>query len=249
MESILTIESLCLSFDDKPVLHDIDLTIPKGEITCIIGPSGCGKTTLLRCINGLSQEDPSVKMQGAICLDGKDVSQLPPDELRRRIGLVFQTPAPFPFSIRKNITYALKYHGVVDKKHFDASVEQALKDASLWDEVKEQLGQNALKLSGGQQQRLCIARALAVKPEILLLDEPCSALDVQATRSIEDLLIGLKGSYTLVVVTHNIAQAKRIADHIVFLNAGRVVEAGLAEQVLECPAQEQTQAFLGGLYG
>lgn len=249
MESIMTLQNVGVSYDNKPVLSEVSLEIPAHQITAIIGPSGCGKTTLLRCMNGLLGEEPGAAMSGEILLDGDPIGSISRDALRRRVGLVFQTPSPFPFSIYKNMTYAPKYYGIRDKARLDQLVEEKLKMAGLYDEVKDELGKSAFKLSGGQQQRLCIARALTVEPEVLLLDEPCSALDVKATAVIESMLTELKKQYTIVIVTHNIAQARRISDYGVFLFGGQVIEAGPSQNLFEHSKEEETQAFLSGIYG
>lgn len=249
MESIMTLQNVGVSYDNKPVLSEVSLEIPAHKITAIIGPSGCGKTTLLRCMNGLLGEEPGAAMSGEIMLDGDPIGSISRDVLRRKVGLVFQTPSPFPFSIYKNMTYAPKYYGIRDKARLDRLVEEKLKMAGLYDEVKDELGKSAFKLSGGQQQRLCIARALTVEPEVLLLDEPCSALDVKATAVIEAMLTELKKQYTIVIVTHNIAQARRISDYGVFLFGGQVIEAGPSQNLFEHPKEEETQAFLSGIYG
>ena len=249
MESIMTLKNVGVTYDGKPVLKDVSVEIPANKITAVIGPSGCGKTTLLRCMNGLLEEEPGAKMYGEILLNGESISKISRDGLRRRVGLVFQTPSPFPFSIYKNMTYAPKYYGIHDKAKLDKLVEEKLEMAGLYDEVKGELGKSAFKLSGGQQQRLCIARALTVEPEVLLLDEPCSALDVKATAVIEAMLSELKRRYTIVIVTHNIAQARRISDYGVFLFGGQVVEAGDSKELFECPKEEETRAFLSGIYG
>ena len=249
MEQQLILRGVGAAYDGKSVLEDVSLEIPAQRITAIIGPSGCGKTSLLRCMNGLLAEEPNARMTGELLLDGRSVAAIPRDELRRRMGLVFQTPAPFPFSIYKNMTYAPKYYGVRDKAALDALVRDKLGMAGLYEEVKDELDKSALKLSGGQQQRLCIARALTVEPEVLLLDEPCSALDVKSAAVIEALLLTLKERYTIVVVTHNIAQARRIADYAAFLFDGHLVEAGPSAELFGSPREAQTKAFLEGAYG
>ena len=249
MESIMRIENLTAAYDKKTVLHNISLDIPKRGITAIIGPSGCGKTTLLHCMNGMLRENREAAVSGHIYLGGKDTALIPMEELRRRVGLVFQTPSPFPFSIYKNMTYGLKYYGTAAKADMDRAVEEKLRIVGLYDEVKDELGKNALKLSGGQQQRLCIARALTVEPEILLLDEPCSALDVKATALIEDMLLRMKRDYTIVTVTHNIAQAKRIADDVAVMFDGRLIEYSPAQELFSAPKQQLTREFLAGIYG
>ena len=249
MEHIMTLRNVSASYDGREVLSDLSLDIPAHRITAVIGPSGCGKTTLLRCMNGLLTEERGASISGKIMLDGQEIKSMQKDVLRRRVGLVFQTPAPFPFSIYKNMTYAPRYYGVRDKAALEALVKEKLRMAGMNDDVTEDKGRNALKLSGGQQQRLCIARALTVDPEVLLLDEPCSALDVKSSAVIEEMLTELKKQYTIVIVTHNIAQARRISDYAAFLFGGRLVEWGESEQLFGCPVEEETRAFLAGIYG
>lgn len=244
METILSLKEVAVSYDKKETISGITMDIPKNKITAIIGPSGCGKSTLLHCLNGMIQSVPGAKMCGEIQLDGKDVQAFSQEDLKKEVGLVFQTPTPFPFSIYKNMTYALKYYGIRDKKKLDDLVTEKLKLTGLYEEIQEDLGKNARKLSGGQQQRLCIARALTVEPSVLLLDEPCSALDVKSTAVIEELLLKLKQSYTIVIVTHNIAQAKRISDYVAFMNEGRLVESGDAKTLFTEPKEEETKEFL-----
>ena len=249
METILTLNGVTVSYDKKPVLEQVSLSFPKNRITTVIGPSGCGKTTLLRAMNRMLEEEPGTAVEGQILLNGGDVRRLPPEELRRRVGLVFQTPAPFPFSIYKNMTFALRYYGVQNKERLDTVVREKLTLAGLYEEVKDRLDKSALKLSGGQQQRLCIARALTAEPEVLLLDEPCSALDVKSIEAIEAMLLKLRETYTIILVTHNIAQARRIADYTAFFNNGRLVEFGEKDALFLQPRQEETKAFLSGVYG
>ena len=243
MNPVMTLRDVSAFYDGKPAIEHISADIPKNEITAIIGPSGCGKSTLLRCMNGLLTQEPGTEVHGEIALDGTDISRLPSEELRRRVGLVFQTPTPFPFSIFKNLTFAPQYYGQRDKKALEALAIEKLQLCGLYDEVKDDLRKNAQKLSGGQQQRLCIARALTVEPDILLLDEPCSALDVRATQTVEGLLL----RYTVVVVTHNLAQARRIADTAMFLYNGQLIEQG--EHLLTDPQEKETRAFLEGAFG
>lgn len=247
MNPVMTLRDVSAFYDGKPAIEHISADIPKNEITAIIGPSGCGKSTLLRCMNGLLTQEPGTEVHGEIALDGTDISRLPSEELRRRVGLVFQTPTPFPFSILKNLTFAPRYYGQRDKKALEALAIEKLQLCGLYDEVKDELRKNAQKLSGGQQQRLCIARALTVEPDILLLDEPCSALDVRATQTVEELLLRLKERYTVVIVTHNLAQARRIADRTMFLYNGQLIEQG--EHLLTHPQEKETRAFLEGAFG
>ena len=249
METILTLNDVTITYDKKPALEQISLSFPKNRITAVIGPSGCGKTTLLRAMNRMLEEESGAAVAGEILLNGSDVRTLPPEELRRRVGLVFQTPAPFPFSIYKNMTFALRYYGIQNKEQLDTAVQEKLTLAGLYEEVKDRLDKSALKLSGGQQQRLCIARALTVEPEVLLLDEPCSALDVKSIEAIEAMLLKLRETYTIILVTHNIAQARRIADYAAFFNNGRLVEFGEKDTLFLNPRQAETKAFLSGIYG
>ena len=228
----MTLRDVSAFYDGKPAIEHISADIPKNEITAIIGPSGCGKSTLLRCMNGLLTQEPGTEVHGEIALDGTDISRLPSEELRRRVGLVFQTPTPFPFSIFKNLTFAPQYYGQRDKKALEALAIEKLQLCGLYDEVKDDLRKNAQKLSGGQQQRLCIARALTVEPDILLLDEPCSALDVRATQTVEGLLLRLK---------------ERYADRTMFLYNGQLIEQG--EHLLTDPQEKETRAFLEGAFG
>jgi len=247
MNSAMTLRDVSAFYDGRPAIAHISADIPRNEITAVIGPSGCGKSTLLRCMNGLLAQEPGTEVRGEIALDGTDISRLPSEELRRRVGLVFQTPTPFPFSILKNLTFAPQYYGQRDKKALEALAVEKLQLCGLYDEVKDELRKNAQKLSGGQQQRLCIARALTVEPDILLLDEPCSALDVRATQTVEELLLRLKERYTVVIVTHNLAQARRIADRTMFLYNGQLIEQG--EHLLTHPQEKETRAFLEGAFG
>ncbi len=246
---ILTVKDVSVLYDGKPALEHVSFEVPERQITAIIGPSGCGKSTMLRCLNGLIREENGVRFSGEICLEGREIGSYPPDELRRRVGLVFQTPAPFPFSIYKNMAYAARYFGLREKGKLDKIIREKLELAGLYEEVKDEMNKSALKLSGGQQQRLCIARALTVEPDVLLLDEPCSALDVKSSAIIEKLLLELKQRYTIVIVTHNLAQARRISDRAVFLYNGRLVEQGATEALFQDPQEEETKDFLGGVFG
>lgn len=249
MEALMRIEDLNAAFDRKKVLHNISMEIRPNRITAIIGPSGCGKTTFLRALNGILWEETGAEVTGKIFFHENNIREMKKETLRKQVGLVFQTPAPFPFSIYKNMTYALKYYGGRNKQEMRGIVEEKLKMAGLYEEVKGELDKSAMKLSGGQKQRLCIARALTVEPEILLLDEPCSALDVKSSAIIEEMLMDLKQDYTIVIVTHNIAQAKRIADDAAFFYEGHLIEYGEAAELFENPREEETRSFLSGLYG
>jgi phosphate transport system ATP-binding protein len=230
-------------------LSGISVQFPKQKITSIIGPSGCGKTTLLLSLNDLIRETPSVKVTGEIFLGDKKTDAIPQEQLRRRVGLVFQTPMPFPFSVYKNLTYAPKYYGIHNKQDLDRIVKEKLEMVGLYDEIKGDLNKSALKFSGGQQQRICIARALTANPDVLLLDEPCSALDVQSISVIEETLLKLKEQYTIIIVTHNIAQARRLSDKVVFLKDGRLIEEGDAAEIFSEPKETETKEFLRGIYG
>lgn len=249
MEKLMMVDNLKVSFDGKEILHGVSMEVRPNRITAVIGPSGCGKTTFLRTLNGILWEESNAEISGSILFRGTDIRKMAKEDLRRQVGLVFQTPSPFPFSIYKNMTYAMKYYGGRTRQEMSRIVEEKLKMAGLFDEVKDDLNKSALKLSGGQKQRLCIARALTVEPEILLLDEPCSALDVKATAIIEEMLMELKKHYTIVIVTHNIAQAKRIADDAAFFYEGNLVEQGEAKALFEDPKEEETRSFLSGIYG
>lgn len=228
---------LSAGFGKKEILHNIDLAVKKKNITAIIGQSGCGKTTLLKTVNRIL-EDEGGYIQGEIAVDGQDIMKISKEELRKRVGIVFQQPIAFPYSIEKNLTYVLKYHYNLSKEELKKRCEECLREARLYDEVKEQMSMSATRLSGGQKQRLAIARCLCVKPDLLLLDEPCSALDMKNTMSIEEMLLELKTQYTIVIVTHNLAQAQRIADDIVFMDQGRVLEITEKNQFFSEPSSE-----------
>lgn len=249
MQDILEIKNLSIEIEGKKILKDININIRKNKITAIIGPSGCGKTTFLKSLNRLIEEENQIKKEGKIFFENKDISEFNLNELRKKIGLVFQNPAPFPFSIYKNMTYAPIYYGEKDKNILDKIVKDKLKDAGLYEEVKDELEKSALKLSGGQQQRLCIARSLTVNPEILLLDEPCSALDIQNTNKIEELLKKLSQKYTIVIVTHNLFQAKRLSDYTAFFLDGKLVEYDKTENIFENSKEEKTREYIKGLFG
>lgn len=234
------------------VLREVDIVIQPCRITALIGPSGCGKSTFLRCVNRMNDLVRGFKIEGSVRVHGEDVygPRVDVTLLRRSVGMVFQHPNPFPMSIYDNIALAVKEHDPrIQKAELDAIVEQSLRDAHLWDEVKDRLGGSALGLSGGQQQRLCIARALAVKPEVLMLDEPCASLDPIATSKIEELLMQLKERYTVLIVTHNLAQARRISDEMAFFLMGEMLEQGPTSEILASPRREETAAYLDGAYG
>jgi phosphate transport system ATP-binding protein len=249
--TILSTRDLVAGFDGKDVVKGISLAVPEGKITAIMGPSGCGKTTFMRCINRMHELAPNAQVRGQVLLDGEDVYKLNPILLRRRIGMVFQRPNPFPtMSIYDNVVAGYNLNGTrmarVDR---DRIVEETLRRVTLWDEVKDALYRRGTFLSGGQQQRLCIARALAMKPEILLLDEPTSALDPKATAAIEELIVSLKGVVTIVQVTHNIPQAARISDYTAFIHLGELVEFGQTNKVFTVPKDRRTEEYLSGKFG
>jgi len=250
--SVFEVSGLDVSYGKKRVLHDVSLQIPEKRITAFIGPSGCGKSTALRCLNRMNDEIPSFRMEGRIRLAGQDIRarNVNLTALRRSVGMVFQQPNPFPMSIYDNIALAVREHqGRMGRAELDAVVEQALRHASLWDEVKDNLKDSALSLSGGQQQRLCIARALAVRPAVIMLDEPCASLDPISTARIEELLLELSTDYSIIIVTHNMAQAKRISDKVAFFLMGRLVEMGDALQVFEAPVRQETAEYIRGAFG
>lgn len=240
------------SFGKAQILKGINIRVPENSITAIMGPSGCGKTTFIRCLNRLHELTAGAKVEGAVTLDGVDIysSKVDPVAVRRKIGMVFQKPNPFPtMSVYDNVVAGLKLNGVRDKKRLNAAVERSLTLAFLWDEVKDTLKKSGSALSGGQQQRLCIARTLAVEPEIVLMDEPCSALDPTATAKIEEAMVALKKDYTIVIVTHNMQQAARVADYTAFFYLGEMVEFGPTQQVFEKPKSELTERYITGKFG
>ena len=250
-EITLNVSDLDLYYGEKQALKKINMEIPKNRVTAFIGPSGCGKSTLLRCFNRMNDLVDNVRIEGLITLDGGDIhsKNLNVAELRRRVGMVFQKPNPFPKSIYENVAYGLRILGVKDKRRIDEMVERALRGAALWDEVKDRLQDNALGLSGGQQQRLVIARAIAVEPEVLLLDEPASALDPISTLKIEELIYELKDKYTIVIVTHNMQQAARVSDYTAFMYMGELVEHADTNTLFTNPTQKQTEDYITGRYG
>ena len=249
MDKILEVKNFSVSYDDKKILKNINIYIDRNKITAIIGPSGCGKSTFLKSLNMMINEEKGAKTFGDIFFEGKNIKNFEIELLRKNIGLVFQTPTPFPFSIYKNMTYAPIYYGVKDKNQLDNLVKEKLKLAGLYDEIKNEINKSALSLSGGQQQRLCIARELTVEPEVLLLDEPCSALDIQNTIKIEEMLKNLSKNYTIIVVTHNLAQAKRIADKTAFFFDGELVEYEDTEKIFSNPRDEKTKKYINGIFG
>jgi len=245
-------ESKDLSFwygGEKQALFNVDLPVKEKSITALIGPSGCGKSTLLRIMNRMSDLAGNNKVEGEMLLDGNDIFKMDVLELRRRVGMIFQKPTPFPMTVRDNITYGPKLQGITKKDELDEIVELSLKRSFLWDEVEDRLNASALSLSGGQQQRLCIARALSIEPEILLMDEPTSALDPTATSKIEDLAKELKKDYTVVIVTHNMQQAMRISDYTGFMYLGRMEEYGETEQIFKDPKNDLTARYISGRFG
>ena len=232
-------------------LDDINLEIPENQVTALIGPSGCGKSTFLRCLNRMNDLIPSARSTGDVLLDGRKINTPALDvvELRRRVGMVFQKPNPFPKSVFENVAYGLRVGGVTDKDYISSQVEKSLIAAGLFDEVKERLHDSALGLSGGQQQRLCIARAVALSPEVVLMDEPASALDPIATQKIEELIAKLKRDFTIVIVTHSMQQAARVSDRTAFFYMGRLVEVGATETIFTRPAKQQTEDYVTGRFG
>lgn len=232
MNNILKLKNINVFYGDKKILDNINIEFERNKITSIIGPSGCGKTTLLKTINKIILEENNAQITGDMEFDGINSNNIPIEILRKNIGIVFQNPTPFPMSIYKNISYALKYYGY-NKKHLENKIIDILKSVNLYDEVKDKLNTSALKLSGGQKQRLCLARSLTVEPNILLLDEPCSSLDIINSEKIENTLIKLKENYTIIIVTHNINQAKKISDNTIFMRDGKIIESGKTTEILE----------------
>jgi phosphate transport system ATP-binding protein len=247
----LTLNQVDFFYGDRQALFKIDIEIIKNQVTSFIGPSGCGKSTLLRCLNRLNDLIEGARVEGSMLLDGVDINGPDVDitDLRTRVGMVFQKSNPFPKSIYENVAYGPRLHGIRNRGQLDQIVEEGLKGAGLWDEVKDRLHASALGLSGGQQQRLCIARALAVKPDVLLMDEPCSALDPVATAKIEELLFSLKQDLTVVIVTHNMQQAARVSDWTAFMYLGELVEIGLTKQLFTTPSKKQTEDYITGRFG
>ena len=251
MSDIMTVQGLDLWYGDHQALHDISMNIPEKSITALIGPSGCGKSTFLKTLNRMNDLIPGVKITGDVRYRDQDIFAPGTDvnELRREIGMVFQKPNPFPMSIYDNIAYGPRTHGIKNRARLDEIVEKSLRGAAIWDEVKDRLKKNALGLSGGQQQRLCIARALAVEPEVLLMDEPTSALDPISTSKIEELAMQLKEQYTIAIVTHNMQQAVRISDRTAFFLLGELVECGDTQQLFSQPQDKRTEDYITGRFG
>jgi len=250
-DPIVEIETLTLKYGDKKALIDINMDIPKNQVTAYIGPSGCGKSTLLRCLNRLNDFVDNVTIEGTIKIDDQSIydPNIDVTELRKKVGMVFQKSNPFPKSIYENIAYGPRIAGINKRSVLDEIVEKSLRGAALWEEVKDRLYDSALGFSGGQQQRLCIARAIAVEPEVLLMDEPCSALDPIATGKIEDLITELKKNYTIVIVTHNMQQASRVSDYTAFMYLGKLIEYDETEKIFLTPSNRQTEDYVSGKFG
>jgi len=248
---VIETRNLNLWYGEKNALTDVNVKFEQNKVTALIGPSGCGKSTLIRCFNRMNDIVINCRVEGEIIFDGKNIYSKDVDvvDIRRKIGMVFQKPNPFPKSIYENIAYGPKIHGTRDKKVLDEIVERSLKAAALWNEVNERLSDSAMSLSGGQQQRLCIARAIAVEPEVILMDEPCSALDPIATSKIEELISELKQDYTVIIVTHNMQQAARVSDYTGFMYLGKLIEFGETKQIFETPREELTEKYITGRFG
>ena len=251
MSDIITVEDLNLWYGSTQALHHVSMEIPEKSITALIGPSGCGKSTFLKTLDRMNDLVPGVRIEGTVRYDGRDIfaPDVDVNELRRQVGMVFQKPNPFPMSIYDNVAYGPRTHGVRNRAKLDEIVEQSLRSAAIWDEVKDRLKKNALGLSGGQQQRLCIARALAVEPQVLLMDEPTSALDPISTSKMEELAIELKKQYTIVIVTHNMQQALRISDRTAFFLLGELIEYDDTERMFSTPSQKKTEDYITGRFG
>jgi phosphate transport system ATP-binding protein len=247
----MDVQHLNLFYGEKQALYDISIRFPEKKVTALIGPSGCGKSTLLRCLNRMNDIIDGVRIDGKVLFDGEDIfaPQVDVTELRKRFGMVFQKSNPFPKSIYENVVYGLRVQGVRDKATLDAACEQSLRGAALWDEVKDRLEESGLSLSGGQMQRLCIARAIAVKPEVVLMDEPCSALDPIATSKVEELIFDLKKDFTIIIVTHNMQQAARVSENTAFFMLGRLVEYDRTEKIFTNPGQKITEDYITGRFG
>ena len=251
MSNIITVKDMCLWYGDHQALKDVSIEIPEKSITAFIGPSGCGKSTFLKTLNRMNDLIPGVKITGDIRYEETDIfsREVDVNNLRKEIGMVFQKPNPFPMSIYDNVAYGPRTHGITNKMQLDEIVENALRGAAIWDEVKDRLKKNALGMSGGQQQRLCIARALAVQPKILLMDEPTSALDPISTSRIEELVMELKEKYTIVMVTHNMQQAVRVSDNAAFFLLGKLVEFGKTDEIFSQPKDQRTEDYITGRFG
>ena len=250
MENKFEIKDLNLYYGDYHALKNINMNLAENEITAFIGPSGCGKSTFLKCLNRMNDLVEGCKITGSVTLDGEDIyGNMDVNKLRKRVGMVFQNPNPFPMSVYDNIAYGPRTHGIRNKKVLDEIVERSLRNAALWDELKDRLKKSALGLSGGQQQRLCIARALAVEPEVILMDEPTSAIDPISTSKIEDLVIDLKSKYTIIMVTHNMQQATRVSDKTAFFLLGDMIEYGDTEELFSMPKDKRTEDYITGRFG
>ena len=249
--AVIEAQGVNLWYGENHALKDVSITFRELTITSLIGPSGCGKSTLLRCLNRMNDLIPSCRIEGSLSYHGTDIydSAVDPVHLRKQVGMVFQRPNPFPKSIYDNITYGPRMHGIRDKQTLDTIVEESLKKAALWDEVKDRLSASAMGLSGGQQQRLCIARTLAVNPDVILMDEPCSALDPIATAKIESLMEELKDQYTVIIVTHSMQQAARVSDYTGFMYMGELIETGKTAKIFENPEKELTNNYITGRFG
>ncbi|MBU4316110.1 MAG: phosphate ABC transporter ATP-binding protein [Proteobacteria bacterium] len=247
----MTVEHLDFFYGNSQALHDVSLEFAPNQVTALIGPSGCGKSTFLRCLNRMNDLIPISRVKGVVTLDGMNIYDPAVDVvwLRRRIGMVFQKPNPFPKTIFENVAYGMRVNGIKDKQNLAERVEQSLTQAAIWNEVKDRLNDSALGLSGGQQQRLCIARALAVEPDVLLMDEPASALDPIATQKIEDLIHELKRNYTIIIVTHNMQQAARVSDITAFFYMGKIIETGVTDRIFTRPGKKQTEDYITGRFG
>ncbi len=250
-ETCIEVKDLNLFYSNKQALYGVNMKMPKKKVTAYIGPSGCGKSTLLRCINRMNDLVDNVRIDGQILLDGENIyaKSVNVADLRRRVGMVFQKPNPFPKSIYENVAYGLRIQGINDRAILDEVVEKSLRGAALWDEMKDRLQDNALGMSGGQQQRLVIARAIAIEPEVILLDEPASALDPISTLKIEELINELKETYTIVIVTHNMQQAARVSDYTAFMYMGELIEFGSTNELFTNPTKKQTEDYITGRYG
>ncbi len=248
---IIEVENLCFFYGDSQAIHGVDISFPEKQVTALIGPSGCGKSTLLRCFNRMNDLIDISRVEGKVLLSGQNIYDRSTDiiELRREVGMVFQKPNPFPKSIYENVIYGLRIAGENDHKLLDERVESCLKGAALWDEVKDRLQDSALGLSGGQMQRLCIARAIAVNPKVILMDEPCSALDPKSTARVEELISELRKDFTIIIVTHNMQQAARVSDFTAFLFEGSLIEYGLTDQIFVKPRNKQTEDYITGRFG
>jgi phosphate transport system ATP-binding protein len=251
MDYRIEVKDLNVYFDEAHILKDVNINIKKNMVTSLIGPSGCGKSTFIRTLNRMNDLIDTFKMDGSVLLDGNDIYDPKVDvvDLRKKVGMVFQKPNPFPKSIFDNVAYGLRIHGVSDKDFIEQRVEESLKEAALWDEVKEKLDKSAMGLSGGQQQRLCIARTIAVEPEVILMDEPCSALDPISTTKIEDLIHKLKKEFTIIIVTHNMQQATRVSKYTAFFLHGEIVESGLTDKLFIEPEDKRTEDYITGRFG